>query len=94
VTKIPSYRRHKPSKQTVVTLNGKDFYLGPYGTKESHDNYRKLVADYLKMKGEEAPPELQLERRTRKNLTVIEAVDRYLAYSASQHSKVERAHVR
>lgn len=24
----PSYQRHKPSGQAVVTLNGRDFYLG------------------------------------------------------------------
>jgi hypothetical protein len=29
----PSYRRHKPSGQAVVTLNGKDIYLGTYSTK-------------------------------------------------------------
>jgi hypothetical protein len=26
-TRVPSYRRHKPSGQAVVTLNGKDRYL-------------------------------------------------------------------
>jgi hypothetical protein len=35
--RVPSYRRHKPSKQAVVTLYGKDFYLGRYGTKESRE---------------------------------------------------------
>jgi hypothetical protein len=27
-TRIPSYREHKPSGQAVVTLNGRDHYLG------------------------------------------------------------------
>jgi hypothetical protein len=26
--RVPSYRRHKPTGQAVVTLNGKDRYLG------------------------------------------------------------------
>ena len=25
--RVPSYRRHKPSGQAVVTLNGRDIYL-------------------------------------------------------------------
>jgi hypothetical protein len=29
---IPRYRRHKPSGQAVVTLNGKDHYLGRYNS--------------------------------------------------------------
>ena len=33
--RIPSYRRHKPSGQAVVTLNGRDFYLGKWNTKAS-----------------------------------------------------------
>ena len=33
--RTPSYRRHKPSGQAVVTLNGKDYYLGKNGAKAS-----------------------------------------------------------
>jgi hypothetical protein len=40
---LPSYRHHKPSGQAVVTLNGKDYYLGPWGTKTSRDAYDRLV---------------------------------------------------
>jgi hypothetical protein len=29
-TRIPSYRLHRPTGQAVVTLGGKDFYLGAY----------------------------------------------------------------
>ena len=29
--KVPSYRVHKASGQAVVTLGGKDHYLGKYG---------------------------------------------------------------
>lgn len=28
--RIPSYRLHKPSGQAVVTINGKDIYLGRF----------------------------------------------------------------
>jgi hypothetical protein len=94
VVKIPSYRRHKPSKQAVVTIRGKDFYLGKNGTKESHQAYNELVAEYLKLRGQDVPPEIVTARRPSKNITVIEAADRYLAHSDKQHGKAERAHVR
>ena len=35
VRTLPGYRKHKASGQAVVTLNGRDHYLGPHGTKAS-----------------------------------------------------------
>ncbi len=29
---VPKYRKHRATGQAVVTLNGRDFYLGPHGT--------------------------------------------------------------
>ena len=40
----PSYRLHRPSGQAVVTIDGKDHYLGPHGTPESHREYAELIA--------------------------------------------------
>ena len=45
--RVPSYRRHKVSGHAVVTLGGKDFYLGPYGSEESRARYNQLVAEWL-----------------------------------------------
>jgi integrase len=45
--RIPSYRLHKASGQAVVTLGGKDYYLGKHGTKESHAEYRRLTGLYV-----------------------------------------------
>lgn len=44
---VPSYRLHKPSGQAVVTIDGRDHYLGPHGSPESHAEYDRLVADWL-----------------------------------------------
>lgn len=49
---VPSYRLHKPSGQAVVTLNGRDHYLGVHGTEESNTRYRRIVAEYLEHDGE------------------------------------------
>ena len=43
----PSYRKHKVSGQAVVTINGKDHYLGPHGTKASKLEYDRLIAEWL-----------------------------------------------
>ena len=42
---MPSYRYHV-SGQAVVTLGGKDFYLGPHNSPESHAKYLALVGEY------------------------------------------------
>ncbi len=43
----PSYRLHSRSNQAVVTLNGKDYYLGPYGSKESKAKYHRLKSEFI-----------------------------------------------
>ena len=43
----PKYRKHKRSGQAVVTLDGKDFYLGPHGTKASKLEYDRLIGEWL-----------------------------------------------
>ena len=45
--RIPSYRLHKPTGRAVVTLSGRDHYLGEYGTPESRAEYDRLVAEWL-----------------------------------------------
>ncbi|MEO2008019.1 MAG: hypothetical protein ABGX22_04955 [Pirellulaceae bacterium] len=44
---IPKYRKHRASKQAIVTLGGKDFYLGPHGCQTSKDQYDRLIAEWL-----------------------------------------------
>lgn len=42
--RVPSYRLHKASGQAIVTLDGRDQYLGVYDTSESKENYDRLIA--------------------------------------------------
>jgi integrase len=44
---IPSYRRHKARNLAVVTIDGKDVYLGAYNSPESHERYKQLIAEWL-----------------------------------------------
>src|SRR5262245_16623826 len=43
----PSYRLHKATGQAVVTLDGRDHYLGPHDTPESRAEYDRLIAEWL-----------------------------------------------
>ena len=44
---LPKYRKHKRSGQAIVTLSGKDFYLGPHGTNASKLEYDRLIGEWL-----------------------------------------------
>lgn len=43
----PAYRPHKASGQAIVTIDGRDHYLGAHGSKESQDRYDELIAQWL-----------------------------------------------
>ncbi len=45
--RTPSYRLHKPTAQDLVTLNGRDSYLGRHGTHQSRADYDRLIAEWL-----------------------------------------------
>jgi integrase len=69
-SRIPKYRRHS-SGQARVTLNGKDHLLGPYGSAESKEAYRRCISEWLARHGQPANQEDE------KQLTVNELI---LAY--------------
>lgn len=48
----PSYLRHKPTGQARVRINGKDHYLGEYGSPESRERYDELIADWFARQGD------------------------------------------
>ncbi|HQZ63799.1 MAG TPA: hypothetical protein PLY87_01930 [Planctomycetaceae bacterium] len=43
---FPSYLLHKPTGQARVRINGRDHYLGPYGSEESRILYGQLIAKH------------------------------------------------
>jgi integrase len=45
--RTPSYCHHKASGQAVVRIDGKDHYLGTFGSVESHRQYDRLIAEWL-----------------------------------------------
>jgi len=47
LNRVPSYRRHKVTGQAVVTLSGRDFYLGPWNSAVSKQAYRRATTEWL-----------------------------------------------
>jgi integrase len=45
--RTPKYRLHKPTNLAVVTLGGRDLYLGRHGTAESRAEYARLLGEWL-----------------------------------------------
>ena len=43
---LPKYRKHRASGQDIVTINGRDFYLGPHRTAASRREYDRLVGEW------------------------------------------------
>jgi integrase len=46
-TRIPSYCRYKPKNLGLVVIDGKQHYLGPYGSPESVAEYNRLIQGWL-----------------------------------------------
>ena len=45
--RIPSYRHHKARDCAVVTINGKNHYLGRWQSPESKELYDRLIGEWL-----------------------------------------------
>ena len=43
---FPSYLLHQPTGQARVSIGGKDYYLGEYGSEESRILYGELIAKH------------------------------------------------
>ncbi len=48
----PSYLLHKPTGQARVRIDGKDHYLGLYGSPESRERYEDLIAEWFARQGD------------------------------------------
>src|SRR3954452_4572843 len=43
----PKYRLHRASGQAIVTLDGRDFYLGAHGSAASRQEYDRFIGEWL-----------------------------------------------
>jgi integrase len=76
------YRLHKPSGQAVVTLNGKDFYLGRWKSEFSQNQYDRLIAEWVG-NGRLLPSTPDNGRA----ITIAELLDAYLGFAEDYYSR-------
>lgn len=79
--RTPKYRRHRASGQAIVTLGGRDHYLGPWNTKASKVEYDRLIAEWLAAGRQAALPEPGA------GLTVTELCVRYCRFAERHYRK-------
>lgn len=78
--RLPGYRKHS-SGQARVTLNGRTFYLGKYGSKESKQEYHRLCAEYVAGGGNVVPDAAKAD------LVVAELFVAYLAFAGDHYGQ-------
>lgn len=86
--RTPSLRKHA-SGQARVTLNGKDYLLGPYGSPESVQAYHKIIAEW------EAAGRSPLFRANTNEVTIAEVAEAFVKhcrdyYGAGPNSELYR----
>ncbi|MFV2069345.1 MAG: tyrosine-type recombinase/integrase [Pirellulales bacterium] len=78
---VPKYRKHRATGQAVITLNGKDHYLGPHGTKVSKREYDRLIGEW-QANGRRAPAE-------HSDLTISELLAAYLRHAKGYYRRAD-----
>jgi integrase len=84
VKRVPKYRLHKPTGLAVVTLAGKDHYLGKHGTPASKAEYERLVGEWLLGRAGPASPAAVTD------LTVDEVLLRYWAFAETYYGQTSQ----
>lgn len=77
--RIPKYRKHKTSGRAMVTLSGKDIYLGTYGTEASRQEYDRVVGEW-QING-------RILKALAESITVAELASQYLKFAATYYVK-------
>jgi integrase len=72
----PKYRKHKATGQAVVTINGRDHYLGPHGSIASRKEYDRLIGEWI-ANGRAAPPQA--------DVTIVELLATYKRFAKSYY---------
>lgn len=80
---LPSYRLHKARGLAVVTLSGKDFYLGPYDTDLSRAAYDRLVSEWV-ANGRRLPASPCVGHP---DITITELIAAYWSYAEGYYVK-------
>lgn len=83
--RTPNYRLHKARQCAIVTVGGRDLYLGEHGSPDSWERYHRLVAEHLAEKSRTVTATPILPADT--PLTVTELIAKYWVYAKSYYVK-------
>lgn len=83
----PIYQLHKSTGQAKVRINGKDHYLGLYGSPRSLNAYQRLLAE-LAANGGKMPSSGRL-RTSGDGVSVAELCERYLAWADRYYRRAD-----
>lgn len=76
--RVPSDRRHKPTGQAVVAINGRDLYLGKWNSTASRAEYDRLIAEFL-ANGRQLRSDIES--------TVVEIINAYRKFAERYYRK-------
>jgi len=82
----PKYRKHRASGQAIVTLGYRDFYLGPYGSRVSRNEYDRLVGEWLQQ-GRQLGRQFADDESGKHELCVNQLIVAYLRYAQVYYRK-------
>ncbi len=78
---VPKYRKHRASGQAVVSIEGRDFYLGLYRSKASRVEYDSIIGEWLAA-GRQLPKHYSVNE-----ITTSEVLARYWAFARDYYRK-------
>jgi len=81
----PSYRHHRRSGQAVVTVHGRDVYLGAFGSPESKAAYGRAIADWAARSDEALSPGAMVIPKS--DPIIAELVAAFLNHSATYYRR-------
>ncbi len=94
----PKYRLHRPSGLAVVTIDGRDHYLGRHGTKASRELYARLIAEREQADGRPIQPRRALSivelclahwRWARENVNLTDDIRAMIQVLRQTHARCE-----
>jgi integrase len=82
VHRLPGYRHHKATGQAVVTLSGRDFYLGPWKSAKSRTEYARLTNEWVSSGG-------FIDANPNTALTIVELLAAFWKHAQGYYVDVE-----
>ncbi|MFO0815820.1 MAG: hypothetical protein U0796_21590 [Gemmatales bacterium] len=86
--RVPKYRLHKARNVAVVTIHGKDHYLGEYDSTESWQRYHRLLLEHLQQPADfPIVPAFNISSDGPATFTINELILQYWGFATKYYQK-------